>query len=206
MMQKPFSQACENNKTAILDVITQYFHACSHILEIGSGTGQHAVFFSSVMPWLRWQTSDLKGNHPGIISWLSGAGLENIQLPVELDVSLAGWPVEGFDGVFSANTSHIMAWPEVKAMFQGIGRHLPSGGFFCLYGPFNYQGQYTSESNALFDRHLKQRAPHMGIRNFETINSLASEHGLVLIADHEMPANNRTLVWKKAWQKVGQKE
>lgn len=205
-MQKPYSQACENNKVAILNVISQYFDRCSHILEIGSGTGQHAVFFAREMPKLQWQTSDLRDNHSGIISWLSEAGLDNVRYPIELDVSLVDWPVEYIDGVFSANTSHIMAWPEVEAMFQGIGCHLPDGGIFCLYGPFNYQGKSTSESNALFDQHLKQRAPHMGIRNFEAINSLAAEQGLILLSDCEMPANNRTLVWEKVWQRVWQKQ
>lgn len=200
-MQKPYSQACENNKTAILEVISQYFDACSHILEIGSGTGQHAVFFAGEMPQLKWQTSDLKENHSGIISWLSEAGLENVRYPIELDVSLPEWPVEGFDGVFSANTSHIMNWSEVEAMLQGVGYHLADGGIFCLYGPFNYHGKYTSESNALFDQHLKQRAAHMGVRNFEAIDSLAREQGLMLLADCEMPANNRTLVWQKGRQK-----
>ncbi|WP_419534851.1 DUF938 domain-containing protein [Endozoicomonas sp.] len=196
-MQKPYSQACENNKKAILDVIFPYFKACSHILEIGSGTGQHAVFFASQMPWLQWQTSDLQENHPGIVSWLSEAKLDNLYAPVELDVSSIEWLVDGVDGVFSANTAHIMAWSEVQAMFHRIGELLASGGVFCLYGPFNYQGHYTSPSNAHFDQHLKQRASHMGIRDFESVTAEADSQGLILLADCEMPANNRTLIWQK---------
>lgn len=149
------------------------------------------------MPWLQWQTSDLQEDHPGIVAWLSGAGLDNLCFPIKLDVASNKWPTDRFDGVFSANTAHIMAWSEVQVMFHGIGKLLPGDGVFCLYGPFNYQGQFTSSSNAYFDQHLKQKTSRMGIRDFESVVAEANSQGLVLLADHEMPANNRTLIWQK---------
>ncbi|MGB1272199.1 MAG: DUF938 domain-containing protein, partial [Endozoicomonas sp.] len=194
-MNKPFSQACENNKKPILEVITPYFQGGGSVLEIGSGTGQHGVFFASHLPNLQWHTSDRVENHEGIGLWISEAGLSNLHLPVTLDVRAGQWPLAEFDGVFSANTAHIMSWPEVVAMFEGVGRVLSSGGFFCLYGPFNDHGRFTSDSNARFDQHLKARASHMGIRNFEAVDELANENCLKLVKDHAMPANNRTLVW-----------
>ena len=194
---KPFSEACEQNKRPILAVLQQYFSGVSNVLEIGSGTGQHAVFFAAEFPHLHWLTSEVNEHHSGISAWLEEAGLKNLAGPVELDVNQPDWPVEKVEAVFSANTAHIMGWPSVENMFAGIGRILQAGGVFCLYGPFNYEGEYTSESNARFDQWLKQRDPNSGIRDFEALNILAQRHGMTLLADHAMPANNRTLVWRK---------
>ena len=194
---KPFSEACEQNKRPILTVLQQYFTGVSNVLEIGSGTGQHAVFFAAELPHLHWLTSEVAEHHPGISAWLEEAGLKNLAGPLELDVNRPDWPVNKVDAVFSANTVHIMDWPSVENMFAGIGRILQSGGVFCLYGPFNYRGGYTSESNARFDQWLKQRDPVSGIRDFEALNILAQQHGMTLLADHVMPANNRILVWQK---------
>lgn len=196
-MNKPFSQACENNKRPILAVLQQAFANVERVLEIGSGTGQHAVFFAESMPWLFWQPSDRAENLPGIRAWTAGAGLDNLALPVELDVSMAPWPIGSIDGVFSANTAHIMSWAAVELFMAGVGAHLASGGVLCLYGPFNYSGRYTSASNAQFDTWLQSRDPDSGIRDFEAIECLAQAAGLTLLADHAMPANNRTLVWRK---------
>lgn len=195
---KPFSQACENNKDPILGVLRDAFATVSKVLEIGSGTGQHAVYFAANLPHLCWQTSDVVENHHGIRVWAEEAALPNLRPPLCLDVSQVEWPGPGFDGIFSANTAHIMSWPQVGAMFTGVGRVLVTGGVFCLYGPFNIDGRYTSESNARFDRWLKQRDPHSGIRDKEALNTLATQRGLSLIADHALPANNRILIWRKS--------
>lgn len=194
---KPFSQACENNKQPILDKLATLFTEPGTILEIGTGTGQHAVHFAAALPHITWQPSD----RPEVVDlcqpWLEDAGLANIRPPVPLDVGAPEWPVEGIDGAFSANTAHIMGWPEVVAMFTGVAKRLAPGGLFCLYGPFNYHGQYTSASNRQFDRYLKAEAGHMGIRDIDQLTDLARDTGLVLDADHAMPANNRLLVWRK---------
>lgn len=196
MSAKPFSQACENNKQPILAEIRNYFLPGQKVLEVGSGTGQHAVHFAANLPGVFWQTSDLPENHAGINAWIRDSGLTNIGEPIPLDVTHTTWPV-GFDGVFSANTAHIMPWQAVQQFIPGAAAGLNAGGVFCLYGPFNYGGQYTSASNADFDRWLKSRYPHQGIRDFEAVNGLAVRYGLRLLDDIAMPANNRLLVWRK---------
>ncbi len=194
---KPYSEACEENKQPILAVIKNYFSNHQHILEIGSGTGQHAVFFAENMPELTWHCSDVATYHQGIRAWLSDYPNENIKGPYELDVTQSDWPMEQVQGIFSANTTHIMSWENVKQLFAGVGRILACDGYFCLYGPFNYQGRYTSESNAQFDRYLKQRDPSSGIREFDELQILANAANLSFVHDHEMPVNNRILVWQK---------
>ncbi len=196
MTDKPFAPSCENNKAPILEILMDAFSDRSLVLEIGSGTGQHAVHFAAALPHLHWQTSDLKENHPGIKLWLEEAALSNLYPPVSLDVTQPDWP-EGFDAVFTANTTHIMPWSAVIEMIARIGEQLPTGGVFCQYGPFNYNGRFTSDSNAGFDHWLKEIDPARGIRDFEAVEQLANEAGLALVADHSMPANNRLLVWRK---------
>ncbi len=194
---KPYAESCDQNRDPILGVISRLFAQSSKVLEVGSGTGQHAVYFACKMPHLVWQTSDRAEHHQGIRMWIDESGLLNVAAPLLLDVCQEEWPVLGVDAVFSANTAHIMHWPEVKAMFQGVGRVLDSAGIFALYGPFNYQRSYTSESNAKFDRWLKLRDSDSGIRDFEPLNRLANVAGMSLIDDFEMPANNRLLAWRK---------
>ena len=194
---KPFAESSEQNKTPIYTVLKQHFKNIKTVLEIGSGTGQHAVFFAEQFPQLAWVTSDREEYHAGIQMWLQEAGLENTQGPLLLDVNQEVWPVKNTDAVFSANTVHIMSWPSVESMFIGIGRILNSNGLFCLYGPFNYNGQFSSESNARFDLWLKQRNPESGVRDFEALQILAEKAGMEFIEDVEMPANNRVLVWRK---------
>ncbi|HKJ72175.1 MAG TPA: DUF938 domain-containing protein [Gammaproteobacteria bacterium] len=194
---KPFSQACENNKDPILDVLRRVFPNPGRVVEIGSGTGQHAVHFGRHLPHLQWQPTDVADNLPGIRAWLAEAGLPNVAAPLELDVGDGPWPVSHADGVFSANTVHIMGWPEVESLFRGVAGLLPPGGAFCLYGPFAYGGEHTSDSNARFDASLRGRDPRMGIRDRDLLERLAGSQGLVLEADHAMPANNRTLVWRR---------
>lgn len=196
---KPFSQACENNKAPILEKLTELFKQAGTVLEIGTGTGQHAVHFASHLPHLVWQPSDHPQNAQLSRAWIDDSNLSNINSPIALNVLEGSWSgVPAIDGAFSANTAHIMAWAEVEAMFHGVAGALPKDGIFCLYGPFSYCGQHTSESNARFDLSLRTQAPHMGIRDMEDLKALGAETGLALEEDCEMPANNRLLVWRKS--------
>jgi SAM-dependent methyltransferase len=197
-MEKPYSPACERNRDPILGILRDQFADRKKVLEIGSGTGQHAAYFGAHLPHLIWQTSDRSENHPGIRAWLKEADLPNVLPPLALEVSASPWPEQTFDAVFSANTCHIMSWPEVEAMFAGIARILEPGGLLCIYGPFNYNGAFTSDSNAQFDASLRAKAPHMGIRDAEAMDALAARCGLKLETDHPMPANNRLRVWRKS--------
>jgi cyclopropane fatty-acyl-phospholipid synthase-like methyltransferase len=194
---KPYAESCDQNRDPILSVIKPLFAESKHILEIGSGTGQHAVYFAEKMPHLIWQTSDRAENHAGIKMWLDEANLLNTRLPLALDVNKDVWPKNQYDGIFSANCVHIMAKSEVQAMFAGCGKILSRGGLLVLYGPFNYGGQYSSESNAQFDLWLKERNSLSGIRDFEWLDSLANQGGMALQGDYEMPVNNRILCWEK---------
>ena len=196
-MNKPFSQACENNHSPIGAVLTRLLSTSASVLELGSGTGQHAVWFAQQLPHLNWQTSDRMENHSGINQWLDESGLDNIGAPIALDVSLDAWPTEPFDAVFSSNTAHIMAWPEVKIMFSRVAGTLSAGGLFCLYGPMKYSGVITAESNRAFDHRLKAHNPRQGIREFNDLDQLALTAGMSLLEDNAMPANNRLLVWQK---------
>lgn len=194
---RPFSQACENNKEPILAVLQTAFAQASHVLEIGSGTGQHAAYFAYRLAHLIWQPSDVQENLPGISSWVSSAKLANLKQAVQFDVREADLPTGKFDAVFSANTFHIMAWQGVEKTFAHLSS-LGSGSELCVYGPFNYDGQFTSASNARFNDWLFQRNPQSAIRDFEAVNDLAINAGFALEQDYQMPANNRLLHWRKA--------
>lgn len=195
-MNKPFAESSEQNKQVILQVLQQLFTIPGEVLEIGSGTGQHAVHFTQHMPHVMWQPTDRADQIPGMKLWFDEVTHQRIKQPLELDVT-RDWPAQLFDYVFTANTLHIVSWPAVQAMFAGASNVLKPGGLFAQYGPFNYGGQFTSESNARFDVWLKDRDPQSGIRNFEDLESLARQHTMTLHSDHEMPVNNRILVWRK---------
>jgi len=197
MPDKPFSAACERNRGPILAVLRSHFADRRRALEIGSGTGQHAVHFAAAMPHLIWQTSDRAENLPGIRQWLAEAALPNTPVPLGFDVAAGPWPAQTFDAVFSANTLHIMSWSEVEALFAKLPTVATDAAKLAIYGPFNYGGQYTSASNAAFDQDLKLRASHMGIRDFAEVDALARSAGFVPLDDVAMPANNRTLVWQR---------
>ena len=184
---KPFSEASERNRAPILAILKRVFRERRHVLEIGSGTGQHAAYFAPELPHLVWQTSDIADNLPGIRQWVTHPP------PIELDVE-GPWPTLDVDAVFSANTTHIMSWPQVERMFEGIGA-IASLRTFCLYGPFSYGGRHTAESNARFDAMLRSRDPASGLRDFGDIGRLAARAGIILAEDNAMPANNRLLVW-----------
>lgn len=194
---KPFCEASDRNKDAILGVLRDVFDPCRRVLEIASGTGQHAVYFAAKLTHLTWITSELASRHAGVRAWIEEANLPNVSLPLNLDVNASRWPIDGVDGVFSANTAHIMPWSSIESMFGGVGRVLEPDGFFALYGPFSYDGRHTSVSNARFDESLRARDPSSGIRGFEPLDALAARCGMRLEEDHEMPANNRTLVWRR---------
>jgi len=197
MSDKPFSPACERNRDPILALLRRHFADRRHVLEIGSGTGQHAVHFAAAMPQLTWQTSDRTENLPGIQQWLDEAALANTPAPLPVDVAAVDWLCDPFDAVFSANTLHIMRWTEVEALFAALPSVTTVDAKLAIYGPFNYGGKYTSDSNAEFDASLQARVPHMGIRGFEAVDMLAHAAGFGLIDDVAMPANNRTLVWRR---------
>jgi len=193
---RPFSPACERNRAPILDVLRPALQTRHHVLEIGSGTGQHAVHFAAAMPWLRWQCSDRAAHLRGIVQWLDAAGLPNTPAPVELDVAAGRWPGDAsFDAAFTANTLHIMGWPAVEACFAGLDRVLADAATVVVYGPFNVGGTFTSDSNRQFDGWLRARDPQSGIRDLEAVDALAAGIGLRLQADIAMPANNRCVVW-----------
>jgi hypothetical protein len=204
---KPYAPACERNRGPILDVLQRSFVDRHAVLEIGSGTGQHAVHFAQAMPWLQWQASDRAEHLPGIRAWLDEAALPNTPPPVALDVASGPWPVARFDAArfdaarfdaaFTANTLHIMGWPEVEACFAGLDRALADDAVLAAYGPFNYGGAYTSDSNRQFDAWLKARDPRSGVRDFEAVDALAHRIGLTLAEDVTMPANNRCVVWTR---------
>ncbi|HUL19444.1 MAG TPA: DUF938 domain-containing protein [Steroidobacteraceae bacterium] len=192
------AESCERNKGPILEVLRREFAAQCAVLEIGSGTGQHAVHFAAHLPHLTWQPSEVAALLPALAARVRLEGPSNLRTPIPLDVSEHPWPViPAIDAVFSANTLHIMGPEAVQEFFRGVGAVLPPLGVLCVYGPFNYQGRYTSESNAQFDLWLKGRDPRSALRDFETLDALARQQGLTLSADHAMPANNRTLVWRR---------
>ena len=195
-MNKPSSPACERNRDPILAVLREYLAGARRVLEIGSGTGQHAAYFAGHLPQLIWQASDREENLPGIRAWLDEAALPNTPPPLPLDVT-GPWPDDRFDAVFSANTLHIMAWSEVEQLFARLPQVTHSGATLIIYGPFNNDGRYSSESNAAFDRSLRTRGSHMGIRDAEAVGALATRAGFTLIDDIAMPANNRCRVWRR---------
>ncbi len=196
-VDKPFSAASERNREPILAVLREHCANVRSVLEIGSGTGQHAIFFARALPHLSWQASDRTENLPGIRQWLSEAALPNTPEPIELDVN-GRWPTTAFDAVFTANTLHIMGWSDVRRMFAMLPRVLGNGALLTVYGPFNRGGRFTSPSNARFDTDLKSADPKRGIRDFEATNALAAEAGLTLIDDRAMPANNCCLTWRRS--------
>lgn len=195
-MEKPHSPACERNREPILGVLREYFADRRKVLEIGSGTGQHAVHFAAAMPWLNWQCSDRAENLPGICAWLDEAALPNTPPPLELDVN-GDWPAGPFDAVFSANTLHIMSWAEVQRLFARLPAVTTADAVLAIYGPFNQHGRYTSASNAAFDAWLRTRGAHMAIRNAEAVDALAEAAGFHLLLDVAMPAHNRCRVWQR---------
>ena len=219
MADKPYAPSCDRNREPILAVLRDHFASCRRVLEIGSGTGQHAVHFAAALPHLTWQTSDRAVNLPGIRAWLDEGRLPNTPPPLALDVGYdpharrirgfaaprggatraSGRPfgASAYDAVFSANTLHIMGWEDVVRMFAGLADVIEADATLVVYGPFNYGGRYTSESNAAFDARLKAEDERQGLRDVEAVDALAQAIGFTKVEDRAMPANNRTLVWRR---------
>lgn len=202
MPPKPYSPSCERNRDPILSVLREHFADRRDVLEIGSGSGQHAVHFAAAMPWLRWHCSDHVDYLPGIRLWLEEAALPNTPPPFSLQAvtapapGFAPLPTRRYDAVFSANTLHIMGWAEVEAFFAGLPALLADDALIAVYGPFNRDGAFSSESNREFDAELKARDSRSGIRDIEAVNALVDTIGLRPAADIAMPANNRMLIWR----------
>jgi hypothetical protein len=197
MNELSFAPSSERNKGPILDRLLEWLPHQGTLLEIGAGTGQHAVHFAPRFPGLAWQTSDCPDEVPGLAARLAREGSPNLPPPIELDVLLGPWPEHDYSAAYSANTAHIMHWEAVCAMFAGLGSHLVAGAPFCLYGPFNRNGEYTAPSNAAFDRHLRARDANMGLRDVGALESLAGGHQMRLEQDIEMPTNNLMLVFRR---------
>lgn len=196
MIERPFSQACANNQQPIAAELPALLTDARLVLEVGSGTGQHAVYFAPRLPHLQWQASDMPENLSGIAAWFAAEPSANLRPPVQYDIRVDVWPCVDADAVFSANAVHIMHWQTVEQLFRHIGQS--NTRCLCLYGPFNYDGQFSSESNARFDQWLKARDAGSGIRDFDALDALATADGFSLQADIAMPANNRLLCWKRA--------
>jgi len=195
--QKPYAESCEENAAPILKVLKQKLPASGELLEIGSGTGQHAVKFARALPGIIWHTSDKSDMHHGIQLWIDEAQLPNLRSPYRLDVLADRWPEQLFDAAFSANTAHIMRMEMVEKMFKGVAAVLKPGAPFLLYGPFIYDDIDTCESNMRFDIWLRSRDPHQGIRRVVWLKEIARKQNLFLDDDIEMPANNRILIWRR---------
>lgn len=197
MVERPFADATARNAEPILEVLRQEFRNCTDVLEIGSGTGQHAVRFATELRHLQWQTSDLDENHAGIRAWIVETGLPNVRAPLSLDVMTADPEAASYDAVYSSNTAHIMSFDAVIRMFAIVGKVLRPDGVFCLYGPIRKGGEFNTESNAAFDVNLRSRDATMGIRDLEALDGLAAEHGLQRTSLYAVPANNLVAVWHK---------
>ena len=196
-MEKPYSQACVNNRDPILDAIRPHLSRRKDVLEIGSGTGQHAVYFSEHLNHLQWQTSDLKPNHLGILQWIEDSQLANVLPPMALDVTQPPVLPTIYDAVYTANTFHIMSQSMVEACVKLLPTWLNQDGLLIVYGPFKYEGQFTTESNQEFDEWLKSNNPQQGIRDFEWVDSQLKQQGFSLVSDTAMPANNQLIIWQR---------
>jgi SAM-dependent methyltransferase len=197
MTDKPFSEYAERNGAPILDVLRKEFANSTKVLEIGSGTGQHAARIAKQLPFLQWQTSDLDENHDGIRAWVNDTGLTNLLPPLSLNVLTSDVPAAFCDAVFSSNTAHIMSIEAVQKMFDIVGNALTDRGVFCLYGPFRQSGEFNTPSNAAFHRTLRSRDPAMGIRHLESLDDYAGDNNMVRARLYTMPANNHIAVWHK---------
>ncbi len=189
------SSACERNKDPILSVLREIAPSAGLVLEIGSGTGRHAAYFAPYFPRLQWQPTDLSANLPGIRAWRAAAGAPNLNEPMVLDLFAERWPVAAADMIVCINVIHIVSWEGVERLFAGVANILPTGGVMYVYGPYRYRGRQLEPSNERFDRMLRERHSHSGVREFEAVDGLAASAGLRLAGDRPMPANNRSIWW-----------
>jgi len=192
-----YSRSADNNKAHVLEKLAGIFLEPGLVLEIGSGSGQHAVYCGNHLPHVVWQPTDQAGYLHDLKCNIDELAPSNVNLPLALDVAQNNWPLSEVDYVYSANTLHILSEAQVTLLIQGVGRVLKNGGFLALYGPFKYGGEFTTDSNARFDLWLKDRDSLSGVRDFETIQQLAADNGMNLQHDFSMPANNQLLVFCK---------
>jgi SAM-dependent methyltransferase len=197
MTERPFAESAQKNARPILEVLQREFLHSVDVLEIGSGTGQHAIDFTTQMPRLRWQTSDLEDNHAGINSWIDAASTDRVLRPISLDVRMQNVAAASYDAVFSANTAHIMSIEGVRRMFSVVGDALRAEGVFCLYGPFRIGGRFNAVSNEQFDAGLRRRDVAMGIRDLEALDDFGADCGLQRQRLYAMPSNNYVAVWTR---------
>jgi SAM-dependent methyltransferase len=197
MTEKPYAEYAARNAGPIIEILEREFRDSQSVLEIGSGTGQHAVTFAAALAHLHWQTSDLDANHAGINAWIESSGLDNVRAPLSVDVRTAELGADSFDAAFSSNTAHIMGIDAVERMYSLIGTALRESGVFCLYGPFRCDGEFNTPSNAGFDADLRGRDPEMGVRDLETLDGFAAANGLRRLRLYAVPSNNYVAVWRK---------
>lgn len=196
---RQLAPAAERNRGPILEVLRRHLPATGRVLEIASGTGQHVAHFAAALPDLDWQPSDASpASLPSIAAWVADAGLANVRAPIVLDVTADPWPVERADAIVCINMIHISPWASTEGLLRGAERLLPPGGVLYLYGPYKRGGQHTAPSNAEFDASLKARNPAWGVRNLEDVLALAQAHGLEFVETAEMPANNLSVVLRRA--------
>ena len=196
MERKQYSPACDRNRDPILAVLEEVFADVERVLEVGSGTGQHAVYFAEKMPYLTWQPADRPGTLDSVRAWREDAGLDNVLEPVAIDLFDTSWSVGEFDAVYSANVIHIAPEAATERLFAHAAKHLHDGGLVLLYGPFRYSDRPLEPSNRQFDVMLRQRDPASGIRLFADVDAAAAAHGFELVEDRAMPANNRCIWWR----------
>lgn len=196
-MDKPFSPACERNRDPILALLRERYADRARVLEIGSGTGQHAVHFAAALPHLQWQTTDVAEYLPGLRLWLDEAALPNTPEPLTLDVD-APWPaLSGFDAVYSANTLHIMGWHSVQRLFAGLPGVMAPHALLTVYGPFKDAGRFSGPGDAGFDATLREADPRRGLRDIQEVDALARAAGLSLLEHRALPAHNRCVTWRR---------
>ena len=199
MIDKPFAPSAEKNRHDILEVLKAELAPQSHVLELASGTGQHACHFAQAMPQVKWQPSDLSDKLEGLQLWIDESGCDNIEAPLVLDVDSAQWPELSVDACYAANTLHIISWELVQPFFAGCAGVLKPAGKLLVYGPYSFDGKHTAPSNEQFDQHLKSQDPQMGIRDVLELDRLAFRHGFAAARLIEMPVNNFLAIWEKVW-------
>lgn len=198
MKEIPFSEACERNKETILSVLKKVISPVHrNVIEIGAGTGQHATFFARAFPQLRWTPTETSENLPHLNRVVQESGIKNLTPPFKMRIGEDDFAIRTYDVIYTANTLHIISWKDCKTLIKLMGHRLQEGGLAIIYGPFNYGGQFTSQSNEEFNDWLKKRDPASGIRNFEDVHNAMEKNGFELVNDYEMPANNRTLVYRR---------
>ena len=195
--KKEYAPACDRNCRVILDVLREILARSETVLEVGSGTGQHAVYFADHLPHVRLTPSDRPGHLDSIRAWSGEAQLDNLRPPVELDLLDDVLDTGTFDAMLCINTIHIVAWEGTERLFRLAADRLSAGGILYVYGPYRYADRPLEPSNESFDEWLRARDPDSGVRDFDAVNQLAVQAGLELQGDIAMPANNRSIWWRK---------